>query len=319
MAVTDKTFDAEWLMVDLVLEPTMALTEAERCICGTPCGDFRREARVCPASGALRSVFCEICSDYMCEYNIHGHSECDNGKHVCDRATCLQRSGLTAAETAVAMVKRLGARGESGSLRAARPVIDVSGDEDIREGDMRGAKPKSPGGEDAQKGVVTGSDLENLEFPEYPPDKESDAPDQLLTRLLTATTALLKEVVDAKGVEDRRYPPDTEISYSPYSPSYSPQSPDSPSYSPHSPDPASYSPSSPGGDEERKQLEAQDRISQDQQNWEQDWFPHHPEDYENENQHLIGPGDEVSYSHSDEDEQCLVCITRGIAYMTRWR
>ena len=38
-------------------------------------------------------------------------------KHVCDCATCLQLSGLTATEAAVAMVERLGASGEFGSLR----------------------------------------------------------------------------------------------------------------------------------------------------------------------------------------------------------
>ena len=74
VADADKASDTEWLMVDPVREPVVTLTEAERCICATPCGGFRCEARVCPASGSMKFVFCEDCSDYMCECNIHGRA-----------------------------------------------------------------------------------------------------------------------------------------------------------------------------------------------------------------------------------------------------
>ena len=101
VADTNTASDADWVMIDPVLEPAVTLTDAERCICTIACGGFRCEARVCPTSGPMDFLFCEHCSDYMCECHIHGHGESDKCKHVCACATCVQLSGLTAAETTV--------------------------------------------------------------------------------------------------------------------------------------------------------------------------------------------------------------------------
>ena len=58
---TDEEVDTELCMVDPVPERTITFTEADRCICATPCGNFRCEAKVCPASGSREFVFCEHC------------------------------------------------------------------------------------------------------------------------------------------------------------------------------------------------------------------------------------------------------------------
>ena len=166
--------DAEWCMVASMPGQTITLAETDQCICATPCGNFKCEARVCPASGSMKFVFCESCSDYMCECNIYGHNECDKCEHVCDCAMCLQLSRLTSAEAAVEIVQRLGASGEFGSLRAAHQVTRVPDDEDMRKAGVKDAEPFAQGG-----------------------------------MICVAATAASKETVDAKCVKDEQYSPET--------------------------------------------------------------------------------------------------------------
>ena len=80
---TDEEVDTEWCMVDPVPERTVTFTEAGRCICAALCENLRCEARVCPALGSMESVFCEHCSEYVCDCHIYGHNECGSNANTC--------------------------------------------------------------------------------------------------------------------------------------------------------------------------------------------------------------------------------------------
>ena len=212
---TDEEVDTEWCMVDHVPERTVTFAEVDRCICATPCGNVRCEARVCPASGSMEFVLCEHCSKYVCDCHIYGHSDCGECKHVCDCATCLQLSGLTTTEAAIAMAERLDASGEFGSLR------EVTDDGETAM-DVRDVEPENVGTAELLAQVVvfkeTAEELSTAVLL-----AQGRLIGTAMMRLIgTLTTAVLNETTYTEGVENGQYSPETAPgAYSPSTPSYS--------------------------------------------------------------------------------------------------
>ena len=217
---------ADWLMVDPVPELTVTLTVTERCICSAPCGGFRCESRVCPTSGSTKFQFCEHCSEYVCDCHIYGHHECGNCKHICDCIACLQLSGLTATETAVAMVERLGTSDGFGSLRAGVEsgnvsTLSYSTEEDAPVQQDRATQVNKYVHTSAIKVTDDRGTTRNMDGVEA--EKVGTA--ELLAQgrfNITAVMSVLNGTVDAKDVEDEQYSPETEPgTYSPVTPSCS--------------------------------------------------------------------------------------------------